>query len=40
MEVDVFTAFPGNELLRADVLAEDLAVRARLTAGQTRIHLH
>jgi len=39
MEVDVFTAFPGNELLRADVLAEDSAVRARLTAGQTRIQL-
>lgn len=39
MEVDVFTAFPGNELLRADVLTEDSAVRARLTAGQARIQL-
>ena len=39
IDLDVFTPFPGNELLRVDVLGEDVAVRARLIPGQARIDL-
>ena len=39
IDLDVFSPFPGNELLRVDVLGEELAVRARLVPGQARIDL-
>ena len=39
IDLDVFSPFPGNELLRVDVLGEDVAVRARLVPGQARIDL-
>ena len=39
LEFDVFDRFPGNELLRVDVLGDELAVRARLSAGRQRVSL-